>query len=192
MVTVNPFQPGAHDPARAAVIMGESATVVSFGDIEVRSRRYAHLLRAAGLRPGDHVAILMENHERYFEVFWGAQRIGLSTTPINWHLKADEAGYIIEDCGAVAVVTSARLSALAERLEPYLGNVRLRLMVDGTAPGWQSYEAATDEHPRRSARRRGRRVMDVLLVGDDRAAEGDRPAQDVRCRSGQLAARSLR
>ena len=65
-----------------------------------------------GLRPGDHVAILMENHERYFEVFWGAQRIGLSTTPINWHLKADEAGYIIEDCGAVAVVTSARLSAL--------------------------------------------------------------------------------
>ncbi len=146
MLTVNPFQPGAHDAARAAVIMGESATVVSFGDIEGRSRRYAHLLRAAGLRPGDHVAILMENHERYFEVFWGAQRIGLSTTPINWHLKADEAGYIIEDCGAVAVVTSARLSGLAERLEPYLGSVRLRLMVDGTAPGWQSYEAAADEH----------------------------------------------
>ena len=38
---------------RAAVIMGESATAVSFGDIEERSRRYAHLLlRAAGLRPG--------------------------------------------------------------------------------------------------------------------------------------------
>ena len=192
MVTVNPFQPGAHDAARAAVIMGESATVVSFGDVEARSRRYAHLLRAAGLQPGDHVAILMENHERYFEVFWGAQRIGLSTTPINWHLKADEAGYIIEDCGAVAVVTSARLSALAERLEPYLGNVRLRLMVDGTAPGWQSLRGGDRRAPGRSARRRGRRVVDVLLVGHDRAAEGDRPAARRPIRSGRPAARSLR
>ena len=146
MSLVKPFQPGAHDATRAAVIMGESAPAVSFGDIEGRSRRYAHLLRAAGLRPGDHVAILMENHERYFEVFWGAQRIGLSTTPINWHLKADEAGYIIEDCGAIAVVTSARLADVAESLEPYLGRVRLRLMVDGTAPGWSSYEVAIAEH----------------------------------------------
>ncbi len=144
---MNTFRPGAHDAARDAVIMGESEARLSFGDIEEHSRRYAHVLRAAGLRPGDHVAILMENHERYLEVFWGAQRIGLSTTPINWHLKAEEAGYIIDDCGAVAVVTSARLAALAESLEPYLGNVRLRLMVDGTAPGWSSYEATIGEHP---------------------------------------------
>ena len=128
--------------------MGESATAVSFGDIEGRSRRYAHLLRAAGLRPGDHVAILMENHERYFEVFWGAQRIGLSTTPINWHLKADEAGYIIEDCGAIAVVTSARAGRRgASQLEPYLGNVSSAPDGRRHGAGLSSYEAAIAEHP---------------------------------------------
>ena len=50
---------------------------------------------------------MLENHPRYFEVFWGAQRAGLYTTPINWHLKAEEAGYIVEDCGATAIFTSA-------------------------------------------------------------------------------------
>ncbi len=121
----------------------------------------------------------MENHERYFEVFWGAQRIGLSTTPINWHLKADEAGYIIEDCGAVAVVTSARLADVARsRSSRTSATCASRLMVDGTAPGWSSYEAAIDRAPGRSARRRGRGVMDVLLVGHDGPAEGHRARRD--------------
>ncbi len=142
------FQPGAHVASRGdrpAVIVGDD--VVTFATLDDRSRRYANLLRAAGLRPGDHVAILMENQVRYFDAFWGATRAGLYTTPINWHLKAEEAGYIIEDCGAVAVVTSAALADLALALEPHLAAVRLRLMVDGTAAGWESYEAALDAQP---------------------------------------------
>jgi acyl-CoA synthetase (AMP-forming)/AMP-acid ligase II len=89
----------------------------------------------------------MENHPRYFEVLWGAQRSGLYTTPINRHLTADEAGYIIKDCGAVALVTSKALADLVVTLEPYLSNVRLRLMVDGTIDGHQSYEEAVAAHP---------------------------------------------
>jgi len=142
---MNQFQPGTYSAShgdRPAVVMADSGEVVTYAELEDRSRRYANLLLAAGLRPGDHVAILMENHPRYFEVFWGAHRIGLYTTPINWHLKAEEAGYIIEDCGAEAIVTSARLADLAVALEPHLGHARIRLMVDGTAHGWDSFEDA--------------------------------------------------
>ncbi|MFZ1490355.1 MAG: acyl-CoA synthetase [Ilumatobacteraceae bacterium] len=145
----NPYRPGAHATNRGdrpAVIMA-SGVVVTYAELEERSRRYAHLLRSAGLRPGDHVAVLMENHPRYLEVFWGAQRCGLYTTPINWHLKADEAGYIVEDCGAVAVVSSAQLADVAQGLEPFLGNVRVRLMIDGVAPGWDSYESTVARQP---------------------------------------------
>ncbi len=144
------FQPGAHVETRGdapAVIMASSGDVVTYRELDERSMRVAQLLWSAGLRPGDHIAIMMENHPRYFEIFWGAQRAGYYTTPINWHLKADEAGYIIEDCGATAVFVSAALAAVADELSSYLGNVKVRLMLDGTVDGYDSYEQELANHP---------------------------------------------
>jgi long-chain acyl-CoA synthetase len=138
------FEPGAHVDTRRdepAVIMGCSGETVTYRVLDERSKRVAQLLHSAGLRPGDHIAILLENHPRYFEVVWGAQRSGLYVTPINWHLKAEEAGYIIDDCGATALVTSATLGGVAAVVEPYLSKVTTRLMIDGIADGYASYEA---------------------------------------------------
>src|SRR5215207_6065701 len=144
------FEPGAYVDQRGdepAVVMGDSGIVVTYRDLDERSKRFAQLLRAAGLQPGDHVAVMLENHPRYLEVFWGAQRAGLYTTPINWHLKADEAGYILEDCGATAFVTSDAVKSVAAELEPRLRNVRVRLMIDGTVDGYDSFEDAIAQHP---------------------------------------------
>jgi long-chain acyl-CoA synthetase len=144
------LQPGAYRDSRGdapAVIMGDSGEVVTYRELDDRSMQVAQLLRAAGLQPGDHIAVMLENHPRYFEVFWGAQRAGLYITPINWHLKADEAGYIVEDCGATAFITSRAISAIAADLEPRLGNVRLRLMMDGAIGTYESYEDAIARYP---------------------------------------------
>jgi acyl-CoA synthetase (AMP-forming)/AMP-acid ligase II len=149
MSMMHPGVRAASDPDRPAVVMAGSEAVVTYGELEERSQRLAHLLRAAGLRPGDHLAILLENHPRYFEVFWAAMRAGLYCTPINWHLKPDEAGYIVADCEAEAVVTSGALRDVAAGLDPYLGDVTTRLVVDGDLPGWTPYEAAIAEHPAR-------------------------------------------
>jgi acyl-CoA synthetase (AMP-forming)/AMP-acid ligase II len=127
--------------------MADSGEVVTYAELDERSKRLAQLLHADGLRPGDHIAILLENHPRYFEVFWAAMRAGLYCTPINWHLKPEEAGYIVADCGAAAVVTSTALRDVAERLEPHLGAVRTRLVVDGELDGWTRYEAAIAPQP---------------------------------------------
>ncbi len=132
---------------RPAVVMGGSGEVVTHGELEHRSRQLAQLLFARGLRPGDHLAVLLENHPRYFEVFWAAQRSGLYLTPINWHLTAEEAGYIVEDCGASALVTSAGLAGVASQLTPHLGAVTTRLVVDGELDGYERYEDAIAEHP---------------------------------------------
>ena len=69
------FHPGAHlDTHRdiPAVIMSGTGETVSFGQLEERSQRVAQMLHAAGLRAGDHVAIMLENHPRYFEIFLGS------------------------------------------------------------------------------------------------------------------------
>ncbi|MDO8363381.1 MAG: AMP-binding protein [Actinomycetota bacterium] len=130
-----------------AVIMADSGAIVTYRELDERSKRLAQLFYAAGLRPGDHMAVLLENHPRYFEVYWAAQRSGLYCTPINWHLKPEEAGYIIEDCGAAAVVTSAMLSGVASSLKPYLGNVLTKLVMDGDVEGYVRYETAVAEYP---------------------------------------------
>ena len=74
-------------------------------------------------------------------------RAGLYCTPINWHLTAEEAGYIVEDCEAKAVVTSTALRDVAGGLGPHLHAVTTRLVIDGELDGWRPYEAAIAEHP---------------------------------------------
>jgi long-chain acyl-CoA synthetase len=144
------LQPGAiaaSHPDKPAVIVAGTGDQVTYAQLEERSRRLAQLLYARGLRAGDRVAILLENHPRYYEVAWAVQRSGMYAVPINWHLKADEAGYIIQDSGAKVIVTSAALAGIAADLGAHLAGVDVRLMIDGAAQGFEGYEQAIAAYP---------------------------------------------
>ncbi len=125
------FRPATYvatHPERAAVVTSSGRTV-TFAELEERSCRLAQALFAHGLRPGDQVAILLPNDERTHEVVFGAQRSGLYYTMVNTHLTAEEAAYIVNDCGASTLVTSARLNGLAVEMAPLTPAVELRLML---------------------------------------------------------------
>ena len=49
----------------------------------------------------------MENNLHFLEVAWAAQRSGLYYTAVNSHLRRNEVQYILDDCGASALVTSS-------------------------------------------------------------------------------------
>jgi len=136
------MHPGAHDPDRAAVVMAGSGETVSYGELESRSTQLARFWHQQGLRKGDHVAIFLENHPRYFEVVWAALRSGLYYTPVNHHLTVGEIAYVLDDCGARSVVTSRARAAQVAGLE-----VEVRLMVDGHIAGWRPYEQVLAEQP---------------------------------------------
>src|SRR5262245_23276088 len=91
----HPSRFAASAPERPAVIVHGEPGVLTYGQMEARSNQVAHLFRSAGLGVGDHVAIVTENCAEYFEVVWGAMRSGLLVTPINWHLAAEEATYVV-------------------------------------------------------------------------------------------------
>ncbi|MGO8825812.1 MAG: acyl-CoA synthetase [Acidimicrobiales bacterium] len=137
------FRPGIHaaaHPERPAVITS-SGHVVSFAELEERSCRSAQALHAHGLRPGDHVAVLMPNDHRTHEVTFGLQRSGLYYTMVNTHLAAEEAAYIVEDCGARTLITSSALASLAAELLALTPAVELRLMVgDRAEEGYERYD----------------------------------------------------
>jgi len=103
----HPSRFAASAPDRPAVIVAGTGDTLTYGELEARSNQVAHALRALGLGVGDHVAVLMENRVEYFEAVWGAFRAGLYVTPVNWHLAPDEAAYVVDDCGAGALLASA-------------------------------------------------------------------------------------
>src|SRR5688500_18164329 len=95
------------DPGKPALVMAESGITVSYGELDAASSRLARYLFSKGLRPRDAIALCVENSHRFHEVVWAANRLGLYYTPVSTRLGADEAEYIVNDCGAVAVVFSS-------------------------------------------------------------------------------------
>ena len=134
---------------KAAYRMAGSGEVVTYGALDAASNRVAQLLRAKGLVPGDHIAILLEKHRCFFELCWGAQRSGIIYTAISSRLTPGEAAFIIADSGAKLLVSSKALQGLAGALVSQTPGVATRLMVGGTIEGYDSYEDAIAKHPAR-------------------------------------------
>ena len=142
--------PGAHlatQSDKPAVIMGASGFTQTFAELDAAANRLSHLLRATGLQPGDHVAICMENHDRYFEVIWGCHYAGLVYTACSSRLTSHELSYILNDCGARVFITSKYKADQAAEIVADTAGVELRLMLDGTIPGYESYEAMVAAQP---------------------------------------------
>jgi long-chain acyl-CoA synthetase len=133
-------------PNSPAVIMAGSGEVMTFGELNARSNQLAHCFRAAGLNRGDHVALFMENQIQYMAVVWAAMRSGLYLTAINSYLTPGEVSYIVEDCGAGAFITSKAKTETVAQVD-FPARVTTRLMVGGTAEGFDSYEQTVSAFP---------------------------------------------
>ncbi len=134
-------------PDKPAYIMADTGESVSYRQLDERSNQAAHLFRGAGLSRGDALVIFAENHARFFELAWGAQRSGLYYIPVSWHLTAAEILYIINDAGAKMFIASSRFSETAAEVAGALPGTVNCLSLGGAIPGFLSYEAARDTHP---------------------------------------------
>jgi fatty-acyl-CoA synthase len=132
-------------PDAAAVIVPATGQRISYRTMVDQSRRLANVLRARGLKPGDHVAILMTNVPEYFEVVWAARRAGYFYTAMNWHLTPSEVRYMLENSESKALIVSADLAEMASQAAAGLPGLGLRLLVgadeDTVRPGWDDYAA---------------------------------------------------
>jgi long-chain acyl-CoA synthetase len=139
--------PGAHEPTRSAVIRAEDGAVLTYGELDAQSIRLARVLHDHGLRKGQHFAFLSENALELFGMVWAAMRSGLYVTAVNHHLSTDEIAYIINDCGAEALIVSAGQAEHARALLTTTPGVRLRLSFGGAVEGYASYEEALAAQP---------------------------------------------
>jgi long-chain acyl-CoA synthetase len=130
-----------------AYTMAESGETVTHDQLERTSNQGAHLFRRLGLKTGDHIALLMENHPRFLQVCWAAQRAGLYYTPISWRLQPKEIEYIVNNCEARAFITTASQAERVAALQRQCPDLRHCYMIDGTAPGYASWEQALSTLP---------------------------------------------
>jgi long-chain acyl-CoA synthetase len=118
---------------RPAFIMASSGESLTYAALEARSNRLAHLLRAQGLKRLDHYAVFMENNRYFIESCVAGERSGLYFTCINAYLTAEEMAYIVNNCEAKVLITSAEKLAVARQALADCPNVRLCLVAGGGA-----------------------------------------------------------
>jgi len=130
--------PGAiatSDPNRIAVIMAGSGETISYGELEKRTNKLAHLFRQQGLNRLDHYAIYMENNAHYVECCGAGARAGLYFTPINSYLGVDELAYVLSNSRSKILITSTAKLDVARAAMALAPGVALCLVVDGAGDG---------------------------------------------------------
>jgi acyl-CoA synthetase (AMP-forming)/AMP-acid ligase II len=125
----------AAHPDRIAYIYQDER--VTFGAFDRRVDAVAAALRAAGVGPGDRVAVLDKNSLPYVELLFGAARAGGVQVPVNYRLAPDEVAYIVGNAEAKVLVAGAEfvpvLDAIADRLPG------TRLVVIGATERYEDY-----------------------------------------------------
>jgi long-chain acyl-CoA synthetase len=127
-------------PDKAAVI-DPDGRARSFAEVNANANRIVRLLRGAGLKAGDAVALVMSNRAEFIEVQAATLRGGFRITPINWHLTVDEVAYILNDCEAQAVFAEARIASAAPSAALAPG-LKLKIAVGGDIEGFLDYDEA--------------------------------------------------
>jgi long-chain acyl-CoA synthetase len=137
----------ATHPDKPAVIMASTGQVQTFAELDRAANQLSQLMYSVGLRPGDHVAICMENHPRFLEVLWGLHYCGITYTACSSRLTSGELIYIINDCQAKVFITSKYKADQASEIITDTPNVATRLMLDGVVDGYDSYEVTVASQP---------------------------------------------
>ncbi len=141
--------PGTHaqnQPDKLAIVQPSTGLTMTYRELDEQSNQLANLLYAQGLRRGDHLALFLENHPLFLAVLWACLRSGLYFTPINRHLSAAEAAYIVDDCDAAVLIASAALEQSVE-LGRLAQRCERKLAIGGAVEGYESYEEAVSTYP---------------------------------------------
>ncbi len=122
------------------------------------SVRLAAGLFDMGVRPGEHVAVVMANHPEFVALKFAIARLGATSVPANFSLREKALGDVIEQSDAVALVTMDRFRDLDHMA-----------MLDAMMPDWQQ-NGGGSAFPK---------LRDVVVFGAGEAASGPRSLVDL-------------
>src|SRR5207253_5299283 len=79
-------------------------TTWTYADTCEAAARFAGTLRAAGIQPGDRVAVICSNRLEFLEIVLGCAWLGAVAVPINVASRGPQLQHILSNCGARLLV----------------------------------------------------------------------------------------
>jgi acyl-CoA synthetase (AMP-forming)/AMP-acid ligase II len=137
---------------------------LSFGALADAARGATRAFLAAGIEPGDRVAIWAPNVWEWIVAALGLQSAGAVLVPLNTRLKGREAGYILRKSRARLLLTVGEflgmryVDALRDEELPDLERIVALREAAAGAIGWDAFLGAGAAVPERSARARAEAV----------------------------------
>jgi acyl-CoA synthetase (AMP-forming)/AMP-acid ligase II len=109
------------DPGKAALVFPDRR--FTYGELAARALARARSLQALGVKPRDHVGILMHTCPEFVETYFAIALCGAVIVPINARYKAAEIAYVAENADLALLVTTDAIAEqvnFVERLEQAL------------------------------------------------------------------------
>jgi long-chain acyl-CoA synthetase len=113
----------------------------TFSEPNGRVNQLVRYFRSKGIGAGDAIAVVSRNRPEFIEALAATARSGIRFTPVNFHLTAEEAGYVIDNCEAKAVIYDADLGTGVDAVS-YAENCSVRLSIGGRIDNFEDYESA--------------------------------------------------
>jgi acyl-CoA synthetase (AMP-forming)/AMP-acid ligase II len=129
-------------PGHEALVCGERR--FTFAEVDARANRLAHALSAAGIGPGDHVALYLYNSVEYLEGMLAALKLRAAPINVNYRYVEHELRYLLDDADARAVIYHAGFGPKLARIRAELPllSTYVRVPLPGGEP--EEDDAITD------------------------------------------------
>lgn len=130
------------DPNALAVF--DEQRRLTYGELDARTNRLAHLLRERyGLAPGDRVALLVHNRVEVVEVLVGAAKAGCVYVGLNFRMDERDLREVFENAEPSILITETGYLGIGTKLGAAFGVAVID--IDGTGP--EGYAALIGSQP---------------------------------------------
>jgi fatty-acyl-CoA synthase len=126
----------ARTPDRTAITFDGQAR--TYGALQSRIDNLALGLRDGGVRPGDRIGYLSQNHPSYFEALFATARLGAVFVPLNPRLTGAELSFQIRDAGLHTLICAAGQQPIIDGIFDDLP-LRRRMSTGAEAGTWEAY-----------------------------------------------------
>ena len=123
---------GRHEGSGAPFLILPDGSEMGHADFAARAARHAGALVAAGLGPGDRVALQLEKSPDMLAVIAGAIRAGVVFLPLNTAYTPAEVSYFISDAGAGLLLCDGRSEAALAPVAAAAGAAIATVNADGS------------------------------------------------------------
>ena len=123
---------------------------LTYAELAARAIERARGLQALGVKPREHVGLLLPTCPEFVEYFFAIALCGAVAVPINARYRAHELGYVVENGDLVTIVTTAQIA----------DQVNFVMRLDGALPGLTS-----QRNPLRLQLAAAPKLRNVVLLG---------------------------